>query len=95
MAIKMPWPIRTNETRFKRGDGQESKTELQLQRRDLYRVRGKRRGPAVTCLEGMIWITQAGDPRDHLLLAGDQFAVNRGGNVLVEAVREARVRVTT
>jgi hypothetical protein len=70
-------------------------TDMQLERRGLYRLRGRKRGPAVTCLEGAVWITQAGDPQDHVLVAGEKFAVNRRGDVLVEAVREARVRVTS
>jgi len=67
---------------------------MQLQFKDLCRLEGKKHGPAVKCLEGAVWITQAGDPRDHILIAGDEFAVNRRGAVLVEAVRDARVRVT-
>jgi hypothetical protein len=70
-------------------------SDMQLRRKDLYRLRGRKRGPAVTCLEGAVWITQAGDPRDHVLVAGEQFAVDRRGDVLVQAVREARVRVTS
>jgi hypothetical protein len=69
--------------------------DMQLQRKGLYRLRGRKHGPAVTCLEGTVWITQAGDPRDHVLFAGEEFAVNRRGDVLVEAMREARVRVTS
>jgi hypothetical protein len=70
-------------------------TDMQLQRRGLCRLRGRKRGAAVTCLEGALWVTQAGDPRDHVLVAGEQFAINRRGDVLVEAVREARVRVSS
>lgn len=70
-------------------------TDVQLQRKALYRLRGKKHGPAVTCLEGTVWITQAGDPRDIVLAAGDEFAVNRRGSVLLQAMREARVRVTS
>ena len=70
-------------------------TDVQLQRKGVYRLRGRKRGPAVACLEGTLWITQAGDPRDHVLVAGEEFAINRRGDVLLEAVREARVRVTS
>jgi hypothetical protein len=70
-------------------------TEVQLQRKSLCRLRGRKHGPAVACLEGAVWVTQAGDPRDHVLLAGEEFAVNRRGDVLVEAIRGARVRVTS
>ena len=70
-------------------------TDMQLERKDLCRLEGRKHGPAVTCLEGAVWITQAGDPRDHILIAGEKFAVNRRRAVLVEAVRDARVRVTS
>ncbi len=69
-------------------------TDVKLQRKDLVRLRGRKHGQAVTCLEGALWITQAGDPRDHVLVAGDRFALNGRGAVLLEAMREARVRVT-
>jgi len=72
----------------------EPVTDMQLDRKDICRLEGRKRGPAVTCLEGAVWITQAGDPRDHILVAGEKFAVNRRGVVLLEAVREARVRVS-
>ena len=69
--------------------------DMRLERKGLCRVRGRKHGPAVACLEGTVWITQAGDPRDHLLTAGEVFAVSRRGAVLVEAVRDARVQVSS
>ena len=68
-------------------------TDMQLQRKSLCRLRGRKHGPAVVCLEGAVWVTQAGDPRDHVLVAGDVFAVDRRGDVLLQALREARVQV--
>ena len=83
-----------NESNQARAAGRPA-TDLELQRKSLCRLRGRKHGPAVACLEGAVWITQAGDPRDHVLLAGEEFAVDRRGDVLVEAMREARVRVTS
>lgn len=91
MAIRF---ARSNDSRQPRA-AQAPVTDIQLQRKDIARLKGEKRGPAVTCLEGAVWITQAGDPRDHILVAGEKFAVNRRGVVLLEAVRQARVEVTS
>jgi len=91
MAIRF---ARANESRQSRAAAAPV-TDMKLGRQDVCRLKGRKRGPAVTCLEGAVWITQAGDPRDHILVAGERFAVNRRGAVLVEAVRDARVRVTS
>jgi hypothetical protein len=42
-------------------------------------------GFAVTCREGAVWITQANDPRDIALSAGQCFALDRKGLALVVA----------
>jgi hypothetical protein len=42
-------------------------------------------GFAVTCREGVVWITQADDPRDVALSAGQSFALDRKGLALVVA----------
>jgi hypothetical protein len=42
-------------------------------------------GFAVTCREGTVWITQADDPRDIALGAGQSFALDRKGLALVVA----------
>jgi hypothetical protein len=56
-------------------------------------LRGDHRGDLVTCREGAVWLTQAGDARDRLLLPGDQFRVERRGSVVLEAMRAADVQV--
>lgn len=68
--------------------------DVQLARRGVYRMEGKKHGPAVTCVEGMVWVTQTDDHRDYVLRAGDRLPITRRGNVLVEAIRDARVNVT-
>lgn len=43
-------------------------------------------GDRVDCLDGSVWITQEGDPRDVVLDAGQSFTLDRGGTVIVCAL---------
>lgn len=40
---------------------------------------------------GSIWLTQEGDARDHYLVAGQCFRLDRAGTALVTALRRTRV----
>jgi hypothetical protein len=40
-------------------------------------------GFTVECLEGAVWITQSGDPRDIVLRAGQSFVLDKPGLALV------------
>jgi hypothetical protein len=52
------------------------------------------KAPRVDCVEGTVWVTQAGDERDVILRAGMTFAARGRGQVVVQAVDgAARVRV--
>jgi hypothetical protein len=48
-------------------------------------------GRAVMVFEGRVWITQAGDPRDIVLDAGESFRVDRPGLTLVQALRDSKL----
>lgn len=52
-----------------------------------------RSGDRVECLDGSVWITQDGDPRDIVLDAGESFMLDRPGTALVYALADARVAV--
>lgn len=69
-------------------------TDVSLARNRLCRVPGSRRGPLVVCLKGVVWLTQRGDEQDYILTAGDWMAVHRRGMVLVQALRDAQVRIS-
>jgi hypothetical protein len=71
----------------------EPQAQLRLRRRELVRARTRWRALTLTCLEGLVWVTQAGDPEDHMLSKGQVLTVARQGCVLVEAMRDARLRV--
>ncbi|CAN7720581.1 DUF2917 domain-containing protein [Variovorax sp. LjRoot84] len=47
----------------------------------------------VECLVGIVWITQDGDPRDVILVAGETYRPDRVARMLVHALDEAQVRL--
>lgn len=47
------------------------------------------RGRGVAVFEGRVWVTQDHDLRDFVLGAGDSFAIERRGQVVVEALSDA------
>jgi hypothetical protein len=49
-------------------------------------------GMSVRCLRGRVTITQEGDPRDSLLVAGESCDVARNELLYVQAQREAELR---
>lgn len=50
-------------------------------------------GKRVRCLGGTLWVTQEGDPEDHILSVGEVFTVSRAGRVVVEGLTPALYRV--
>ena len=47
--------------------------EILLQQGEMLVLDGERHERQVHCSEGLLWVTQAGDIRDHLLQPGDRF----------------------
>ncbi|CAG0994731.1 hypothetical protein BURK1_02464 [Burkholderiales bacterium] len=47
------------------------------------------RGATVRVRQGQLWVTQYGDPVDHVLEAGDAWVVGRGGRTVVQAQRDS------
>ncbi len=50
-------------------------------------------GQVIQCLSGMIWLTQEGDVRDHVLTAGRVKPIDRPGRVALQALKSSRVRI--
>jgi Protein of unknown function (DUF2917) len=56
------------------------------------RMAGVDRGDAILVTNGVLWVTQEGDPKDYVLSAGEHFVANRHGTVVVEALTDAAMR---
>lgn len=50
-------------------------------------------GCRIDCLEGTLWITQDGDPRDIVLMAGEYHVADRCPRLIVQALESGVVRV--
>jgi hypothetical protein len=58
--------------------------EVEIKARQLFDIRDGE-GLAVTCTNGVIWITQSEDNRDIIVQAGQSFILDRPGLALVAA----------
>lgn len=67
--------------------------EMRLQRRELLSFRQGRPGVTIECEQGVLWVTCPGKYGDHFLIPGDRFETRGRGKVLVEALRDAYLRV--
>ena len=72
---------------------EKRETELRLSGRGLYDLAGYRPGTVIFCKKGIVWVTQTNDAEDHILYPGDEFASNRRGKVVVQAMRDSAVRI--
>jgi hypothetical protein len=48
----------------------------------------------IRCVSGTLWITQAGDLNDYLLVGGNEFETDRQGVTVVEALSPATICVS-
>ena len=67
--------------------------KVHMPRRALQRMTQVRRGAVLSCDAGVLWITQSGDHKDHILSSGDTMVVAKRGSVLIEAMRDAAFHV--
>ena len=47
----------------------------------------------LVCLEGELWLTRDGDIEDYILGAGQGFVARRGDKLMVQALRQSRIRL--
>ncbi len=71
---------------------QHTLSEVSLARHKLWSIDGDRRGDVISCLSGILWITQEGDLKDYVVEAGKDFWVTRQGTVIVQSIEDARFR---
>lgn len=50
-------------------------------------------GLTIDLRDGRVWVTQAGDPEDHVLHAGESFRTRKRGLVVVQALESSRLHV--
>jgi hypothetical protein len=67
-------------------------TDLTLAKNKAWSIEGDRRGDVITCLNGILWITQAGDLKDYVFESGRTFWVTRPGMVVVQALDSSQFR---
>jgi hypothetical protein len=63
---------------------------IDLAPRAVVRVRA-RVGQRIRCTAGAIWITQDGDPKDHILVPGQVFCADRSGLLLAYGFKQSRL----
>ncbi|HSB01954.1 MAG TPA: DUF2917 domain-containing protein [Anaerolineales bacterium] len=66
--------------------------ELLLQPREVLNLDNEQR-MAIECKNGVIWVTCAGETKDHILQAGRRYVPKAKGRVVIEALDEARVDI--
>lgn len=67
----------------------KSEETLGLCRDELTRLDGDVAGSVILCRKGVLWLTQAGTPGDHLIRAGEAFPIDRPGLVLISALEDS------
>jgi hypothetical protein len=67
----------------------KSGESIRLRRDDVIRLYGENAGKVISCREGVLWLTQTGNPGDHLIHAGEAFSTGRPGRILIGALEDS------
>jgi hypothetical protein len=87
-------PAEPTLVRLDRGkDAQRAGATFVLQRNQVISIRTRRRAHLVSCVAGRVWATVDGDAEDSVLSAGEAMTYQQGGNIVVQALRTATVRI--
>jgi len=70
-----------------------AKVELLLHPREILTLNDSQHRLAVECKEGLIWVTCAGDSRDHMLFSGRRYVAETRGSLVIEAIDDACVDI--
>ena len=65
-----------------------------LTKKSLLHLKGDHSGEKLTCIKGIIWVTQSGNPDDIYLCAGESFDIPRKGDILIQGMADARLKLT-
>jgi hypothetical protein len=66
--------------------------ELLLHPREVLNLDNEQR-MAIECKNGVIWVTCAGEAKDHVLQAGKRYVPKTTGSIVIEAIAESRVDI--
>ncbi|HET6488897.1 MAG TPA: DUF2917 domain-containing protein [Syntrophales bacterium] len=67
----------------------KSGMEHRLSRDERIRLDGDNTGRVISCREGILWLTQTGNPGDHLLRAGEAVSIDHSGLVVISALEDS------
>ena len=68
--------------------------EKWLIKNSLLKLVGDHSEERITCLSGVVWITQPGDLEDIVLSTGEAFTITQKGTILIEGLAESRLKIT-
>ena len=63
--------------------------DCRLRRGEQIRLDGNAGGNVISCREGILWLTQTGNPGDHLVLAGETFRIAAPGRIVIGALADS------
>ena len=66
---------------------------IRLPKNGCMKIDGDGRGIQIHCEEGVLWLTQTGDPNDYFLGMQQDFTIIRKGKVMLEALRDVSMTV--
>ncbi len=67
----------------------KSEESHRLRCNELIRLDGNVAGCVISCGEGILWLTQTGNPGDHLIRAGEALRIGQSGVVLITALEDS------
>ena len=71
----------------------QPRNRTRMHRRDFQSAQTIKPGSTLFCDNGILWVTQTGDPQDYVLMPGQKMTVSKRGKVLVETTRDAGYHV--
>lgn len=69
------------------------KIELLLHPHELLHLDNTKHPVAVSCKNGIVWVTCEGESRDQFLRAGKTYIPKTRGNIVIEAINDACVDI--
>ena len=67
--------------------------ELFLHPRQVLNLDSREHRTAIKCMNGVIWVTCAGEHKDHILQAGKSYIPRTNGSIVIQAIDESRVDI--